>query len=250
MKPNIKIFKTPFELTEELAKELVLRINDSVKKKKILSLALSGGSTPELLFSKLGDDFSKSVAWEYVQIFWVDERCVPPDNIESNYKMVNERLLMKIDIPLCNIHRIRGERAPEKEAYGYSEEVSEFTRSSKGFPVFDIMLLGVGKDGHTASIFPGNLELFTSDKIYEVAVHPVSGQKRITVSGKVINNAQLIYLLVTGTKKSEIVGRILNASESAQSFPAAHVDSVSGTVNWYLDEEAGRLCNIRSVVKD
>ena len=250
MNRDIKIFKTPSELAEKLAEELVLRINDSAKKKKALTIALSGGSTPELLLSKLGDDYSKSVAWEYVQIFWVDERCVPPDNIESNYKMVNEKLLRKIDIPLCNVHRIRGERTPEKEALGYSEEISEFTRSSRGFPAFDIILLGVGDDGHTASIFPGNLELLTTDKICKVAVHPVTGQKRITVTGKVINNSQLIYFLVTGIKKSEIVSRILNDPEASQSFPASHIVSVSGIVNWYIDEEAGRLYNMKSVVKD
>ena len=246
----VKIFKTPSDLAEKFAKELVLRINDSAKKKKALTIALSGGSTPELLLSKLGDDYSKSARWEYMHIFWVDERCVPPESIESNYRMVNEKLLRKIDIPLCNVHRIRGERTPEKEAYGYSEEISEFTASSRGLPVFDIILLGVGEDGHTASIFPGNLELLTTDKICKVAVHPITGQKRITVTGKVINNSPSIYFMVTGKEKCEIISRILNHPETSQSFPASHIVSVSGTVNWYLDEEGGKLYKLRSVVKD
>lgn len=250
MKTDIKIFKTPSDLAEKLALDIVMRINDSAKKGKILTIALSGGSTPELLFSKLGDNFSKSARWEFVHFFWVDERCVPPDNTESNYRMAYEKLFRKIDIPLCNLHRIKGERIPEKEAFGYSEEISEFTGSRRGFPVFDVLLLGVGEDGHTASIFPGNLELLASNKICEVAVHPVSGQKRITVTGKVINNAKLIYFLVTGKAKSGIISRILNDPQSSQSFPASHIASVSGTVYWYLDEEAGRLYNMKSVVKD
>jgi 6-phosphogluconolactonase len=250
LKADIKIFKTPSELAEKLAEELVVRINDSAEKKKILTVALSGGSTPELLFSMLGDNFSKSARWKYVNFFWVDERCVPPENSESNYREANDKFFKKIDIPLCNIHRIRGERRPEKEVLSYSEEVSEFTRSSGGLPVFDIILLGVGEDGHTASIFPGNLKLFTSDKICEIAAHPVTGQKRITITGKVINNAPIIYFLVTGNKKSDIVGQILNEPQSSQDLPASHIASLSGTVNWYLDEEAGRLYRMKSVIKD
>lgn len=246
----IKIFKTPSELAEKLAEELVQRINDSAEKKKILTVALSGGSTPEILFSMLGNNFSKSARWEYVNFFWVDERCVPPENSESNYKEANDKFFKKIDIPQCNIHRIRGERRPEKEVLSYSEEVSEFTRSNGGFPAFDIILLGVGEDGHTASIFPGNMELLSSDRICEVAEHPVTGQKRITVTGRVINNAKSIYFLVTGKNKSEIINRILNDPDFSQSLPASHIDSISGTVEWYLDEEAGRLYNMRSVVKD
>ncbi len=250
MNSDIKIFKTPSDLAEKLAKELVQRINDSAQKKKALTIALSGGSTPDLLFSTLGDNFSKSARWEFVHFFWVDERCVPPDNIESNYRKADENLFRKIDIPLCNIHRIRGERVPEKEASSYSEEISEFTRSRNRLPLFDIILLGVGDDGHTASIFPGNLKLFSSDKICAVAVHPSTGQKRITLTGKVINNADLIFIVVTGKKKSDIMYHILNNTGSSENFPASHVVSLSGSLNWYLDEESGRLLNSGSAVKD
>ena len=243
MDKYINIFKSPAELAEKLAEEIVLRINESARRKKTFTIALSGGSTPEILFSKLGDNYSKSAHWEYVHFFWVDERCVPPESIESNYRMANENLLSKIDIPLCNIHRIRGERIPEKEAYGYSEEISEFTNSRDGFPLVDVILLGVGEDGHTASIFPGNLKLLNSDKICEVAIHPSTGQKRITITGKVINNADLIYFLVTGKKKAAIVEEIFKKTKSSQNLPASFILPLNGKLRWFIDEEAGSYIN-------
>lgn len=241
MKTDIKIFKTPAELAEKLAQQLVVMINDSAQKKKMLTIALSGGSTPELLFSKLGDDYSTSVAWDYVHFFWGDERCVSPENCESNYGMVQRKLFEKINIPEENIHRIRGEADPEQEALRYSKEISDFTGKRDGFPLFDLLLLGLGDDGHTASIFPGNLNLFNSVKTCEVAIHPITGQKRITLTGKVINNADLIYFMVTGKKKASIVNEILKESKSSLKFPASHIKPIYGSLGCFLDKEAASL---------
>jgi 6-phosphogluconolactonase len=238
LKTDIKIFKTPDELAEKLAQEIVLRITDSAQKKKIITIALSGGSTPELLFSKLGNDYSTSVPWEYVHFFWGDERCVSPDNIESNFGMAKRLLFEKISIPKRNIHRIRGEADPEQEALRYSKVVSGFTGNRDGFPLLDLILLGMGDDGHTASIFPGNLDLLSSLNICEVAIHPLTDQKRITLTGKVINNADSIYFLVTGKKKALIVDEILKASESSLNYPASHIMPLYGSLIWFLDEEA------------
>lgn len=237
----IKIFSSPYELAEKFAKELISIITDSAKKKKLISVALSGGSTPELLFSVLGNDFSKSVPWEYVHFFWGDERCVPPDNPESNYGMALRKLFEKIDIPSSNIHRIKGEAVPEEEAYRYSEEISEFTDKRDGFPLFDLIILGLGEDGHTASIFPGYNGFFVSDKVCEVAVHPVTKQKRITITGRVINNAVSVTFLVTGKKKADIVEKILKKSASSHNFPASYIVPLYGTLSWFIDEDAGGL---------
>jgi 6-phosphogluconolactonase len=238
---KIKIFLTPNDLAEDFAGKLVGMINDSAANKKSLTIALSGGSTPELLFTILGDKYQKSVHWKYVHFFWGDERCVPPENAESNYGMVKRTLFDKIDIPSSNIHRIRGESDPEHEALRYSSEIFDNTVKKEGFPAFDLVILGLGDDGHTASIFPGHNELFQSDKICEVAVHPVTGQKRITLTGRVINNAESVAFLVTGRKKGDIVEKLLKKQGSTGNFPASYIVPVHGSLHWYIDKEAGTL---------
>jgi len=172
-------------------------------------IALSGGSTPELLYSVLGDHFSKSVNWENIHFFWGDERCVPAGSHESNFGMTHRSLLGKINIPASNIHRIRGEDDPAMEASRYAGEISDYTRKRDGLPVFDLIILGLGEDGHTASIFPSEANLMESEKICEVASHPVSMQKRITLTGRIINNADKVTFLVTGRKKAVIVEKII-----------------------------------------
>jgi 6-phosphogluconolactonase len=237
----IKIFPTPFELAERFAEELVNMIKEATKSKKNFSVALSGGSTPELLFSVLGDHFSNSVSWEFVHFFWGDERCVSPEDPESNYGMTRRKLLGKIDIPSANIHRIKGEENPEKEASRYSVEISDCTAKRNGMPVFDLIILGLGEDGHYASIFPGNNELLNSVKICEVAVHPVTLQKRITLTGRVINNADFVTFLVTGKYKADIVAKVINKSISSIDFPSSAVVPEYGLLTWFLDKDAASL---------
>lgn len=238
---NYKIFPTPYRLAERFAEELVSKVLESSEKRKIFTVALSGGSTPELLFSLLGDHFSDAAPWEYLHIFWGDERCVAPDSQESNYGMARRKWLDKIDIPSVNVHRIRGEEDSANEALRYSHEISGFTESRDGFPAFDLIVLGLGEDGHTASIFPGHSDLFKSDKICEVAIHPVTFQKRITLTGRVLNNAASVVFLVTGRKKSEIVENIISKSALALNYPASCIVPVYGDLNWYFDEEASSL---------
>jgi 6-phosphogluconolactonase len=234
----LNIFPSPLKMAEKFAEELVYTINESVKMKKPFTIALSGGSTPELLFSELGDKFSKYVSWKYVHFFWGDERCVPPDDPESNYGMTRRTLLEKIEIPSSNVHRIRGEDDPKMEAERYSREISGHVLIKKGLPVFDLIILGLGEDGHTASIFPDNIELFNSRKICEEAVHPVTLKKRITITGPVINNAKTVAFLVTGKKKAAIVEKILKKSAEALDYPAAYVVPADGDIRWFLDESS------------
>lgn len=237
----MKIFATPFDMAMKVAEDLVNMISLSAKKNKSFTLALSGGTTPEILFSILSEQFSKSIPWERVHIFWGDERCVPPDNPESNYGMAQRKLLMGIEIPSRNIHRILGENDPEMEASRYSEEISLFTRERDGKPLFDLILLGLGEDGHTASIFPGDTELMKSDRICSVAHHPVTFQKRITLTGRVINNSDAVTFLVSGRKKESVVEKMFKKDPSSLNYPASLIVPVYGRLNWYIDKEAGRL---------
>jgi len=238
---SVKIFSTPSELAEKFAEEWILWINEAEQKRKPISVALSGGSTPELLYSVLGEKYSGFVHWEYVHFFWSDERCVPPDSSDSNYQMTRNMLFDKILIPSSNIHRILGENDPECEALRYSDEIDSFTEKRNGLPLFDIIILGVGEDGHTASIFPGNLHLFNSEKTCEVAIHPVTLQKRITLTGRVINNANSVTILVTGRNKAAIVEKILHENPIAKDFPASYIVPSLGELRWFLDGEAGDL---------
>lgn len=155
----------------------------------------------------------------------MDERCVPPDDEESNYGMTKKYLLNKINIPLINVHRIFGEKDPAEEAKRYSEIVKLNLEVKNSLPELDLILLGVGEDGHTASIFPDQMELLNSNEIYAAAKHPGSGQARITLTGKIINNADRIYFLVAGKSKAEVVNKILNRKGDYLKYPAAHIEN-------------------------
>ncbi len=241
MSDIIKIFPSPESLAESLALELINQIREADKRNSLFTIALSGGNTPKLLFSVMGDKFADSVNWLNVHFFWVDERCVPPDSNESNFNMASETLFKKLVITPVNIHRIRGENDPEKEAVRYSEEINDFTFKKNGLPFLNVVLLGLGEDGHTASIFPGDERLFRTDKICVRTIHPATGQKRITMTGNVINNAGQILFLVTGRYKADIARKVIEKDHCEQLFPAQLVFPTGGTLNWYLDDEAGAL---------
>jgi 6-phosphogluconolactonase len=238
----IKISESQSELAAGLASELSEIINKAAFLKKTLTIALSGGSTPRLLFSVLAEQYSKKTDWSFVHFFWGDERCVPADDPDSNFGMTRSVLLDRINIPETNIHRIRGESLPEKEAVRYSAEIKKTARSGDDLPVFDLVILGLGDDGHTASIFPRNRELLFSEKICAVATHPVTGQKRVTITGPVINNADNIIFLVTGSAKATVVADIIE-NPGEVSYPAASIEPSHGTLKWYLDNEAASLLN-------
>jgi 6-phosphogluconolactonase len=241
MSDIIKIFPSPSELAESLALELINQIKEADKSNSLFTIALSGGNTPKLLFSVLGDKFADSVNWLNVHFFWVDERCVPPDSNESNFNLAAQTLFKKLVVAPVNIHRIMGENDPEGEAERYSEEINDFTFKRNGLPFLNAMLLGLGEDGHTASIFPGDEHLFRSDKICVSTVHPVTGQRRVTLTGNVINNAGHIIFLVTGSNKADIAKEVIDRDECEKLFPALLVFPTYGKLSWYLDEEAGSL---------
>ena len=206
--------------------------------KKSLNIALSGGSTPKLLFLELSK--RNQIKWDNVHLFWVDERCVPQDNDESNYRMAKELLIDNVGVPLSNVHRIKGESEPSKEAIRYENEIKQFVRREGNLPSFDLIILGIGTDGHIASIFPHQMELLKTEKICEVATHPISGQKRVSLTGRVIGNAQKVSFMVTGQAKSPIIKSILKDEEDAKLYPAAHIKSKE-VVTWCIDSAAGSL---------
>jgi 6-phosphogluconolactonase len=163
------------------------------------------------------------------------------DSPDSNYGNADKYLFSKIKIDDSNLHRIKGEDNPSYEAAKYSRIVMANVTAKNSIPCFDIILLGIGEDGHTASIFPNQMGLLTSEKIYDVSFHPVTMQRRITMTGKTINNAENIYFLVSGESKLKIVNDILEESEDAQNYPAYYVNPKNGTIFWVMDKEASYL---------
>ncbi|MDB4584572.1 6-phosphogluconolactonase [Draconibacterium sp.] len=233
---EVRIFESTENVYDAIAHEILKLTQESTQ--EIFDIALSGGNSPKGLFNHISENFAKSIPWERIHFWWGDERCVSPYDEQSNYKMTFDLLLSKIDIPSRNVHRIKGEEDPVKEAERYSKEMEETLNSRGKDPVFDIILLGLGDDGHTASIFPDQLELFEYKDCCSVTQHPLSGQKRITITGNVLNNANRIFFLVTGSNKSIRVSEIMNDSEAAKLLPAYYISPQNGEVIWFLDEAA------------
>ncbi len=232
---KIQISESVEKLSEQFAQLLIDKIN---KSKNNFNIALSGGTTPKNIFEYLAAHHQNTIGWHKVKFFWGDERCVPPTDSESNYKMAYESLLSRLQIPASNIFRIRGENDPQYEATEYSEIVKKQLPQINNIPKFDLIMLGLGEDGHTASIFPNQKNLLDSDKIYATAVHPETGQKRITLTGKVINNASTIVFIVTGNNKAKVVDEIINQKDNYKNYPASFIQPHNGELYWLLDKSA------------
>lgn len=230
---NIRVFSSLENLSETFT-QFVLEICES--KPGAIHIALSGGSTPKFVFDYWSQRAADTLPWERIHLYWGDERCVAPSDDMSNYKMTYDHLIAHITIPQENIHRVYGENNPQEEAERYAAELPER---------FDLILLGMGDDGHTASIFPHQMDLWYSTNSCVVATHPDTGMERISFTGKVINAAQQIAFLVTGKAKADKVEQILYQLEKSKSlYPAALVQPREGNLLWFLDTEAASLLSL------
>jgi len=245
MERIIKKFHTAEELAVELAKKLKEKIEKKSRLNERYFLSLSGGSTPKVLLKILaGLPFSKEIKWDNVHLFWGDERCVPPEDSESNYGMIKNILLNTIKIPQENIHRIKGEANPVEEASRYSEEIKNTVSIAKSLPRFDCVLLGMGEDGHTASLFPGKELNAVSQNICGVAEKTISTshgeniQKRISLTGDVICNSENIFFLVTGDKKAKTLSEVIKETPDSNKYPASQIHNIHGNSEWWIDKNA------------
>lgn len=236
---QIEIFSSVEELSDFFARE----IKQETQKKKegeFFNLSLSGGNTPKSIFQYITEHYSDQINWKKVQLFWGDERCVAPDDKESNYRMARQYLLDQVAIPSENIFRICGECDPAQAAKAYENTVRTNVPIKNSFPVFDLFMLGIGPEGHTASIFPDRLSLFQSEKWFDVATHPETGQKRITATGKVINNARKIFFLTVGEGKADILKKIMEKEAGWEKLPASKVQPTHGALIWLADDKAAK----------
>ncbi len=247
MQTTVKIFNNTDELAHFLG-QFIQNGLQNTPEGQFYSIALSGGSTPKAVFVYLAQHFKETIHWSKVRIFWSDERCVPPENAESNYHMAKENLLNHVPIATAQIFRMMGENDPAAEAERYEQVLQENIPGSGAMPAFDLLMLGLGDDGHTASIFPGNLAPFQSAKSVEVAIHPQTKQQRITFTGTLINQAHTVAFLATGAGKAEKVVTVVEHQTGWEALPAAYVRPVNGNLLWLLDEAAGQHLSHNSKV--
>ena len=217
-----------FDSSELMAKEIALQLkgyaDQAEKDGNIFSLVLSGGNTDTRLYGEFALRGSvDKIPWHIVHLFWADERCVSPENEESNYGTCRSILLDHIPIPKENIHRIRGEEDPLKESARYSREMQNHMELRKGQPnLFDWVFLGVGVDGHTASLFFEHDSL-NSSNLCEMVRHPQTGQIRITMTPFAIRRSNRITYHVIGQGKSDIILKLVSKTEDSKKYPAAHI---------------------------
>ncbi len=203
--------------------------------------ALSGGASPQPLYRLLArQQFTQKVPWRRVHLYWGDERCVPPDDPESNYGAAERLFIRHVPIPSTSVHRVHGEEGAERAADAYEEELRALAareRPTSELPVFDLVLLGLGADGHTASLFPHSPELEEVERLAVATVAP-DGSPRVTVTYPVIGAARRVWFLVSGAAKAGMVAEVLEGLRVPKAVPAQAVAPVKGTLTWLLDEAA------------
>ncbi len=240
MKRDIRVFQSKDELVHAATEKIIDCVEEAVRKRGRCNIALAGGRTPRDVYALLATKpYKNRVCWDNVSLFWGDERAVSPEDQESNYKMVRQSLLEHITIPGENVHRIRGETEPVQAASEYSELLMR--RFSGGLPCFDLVLLGIGDDGHTASLFPGTEVLDEYRQLVSAVFVPKFASWRVTLTLPVLNAAREIMFLVSGNTKSDIVRRVMSNHKPNRKLPVTLVTPQSGTVSWMLDSGAASL---------
>jgi 6-phosphogluconolactonase len=236
---EVVVYRDLEELSSKAAAEFVRLANERSATVGRFAVALSGGSTPRALYSLLaGDEFQSQVPWNRVHFFWGDERCVPPEHPDSNYRMAFETLLSKAPVPEKNIHRIEGEEKPEIAAAKYEKAIRDFFQlADSELPRFDLILLGLGDDGHTASLFPGSEALQETRRLAVATYVEKLKSHRVTLTLPVLNHAANIFFLVAGENKTGILKDVLQR-ESSKNFPAQQIDPPNGRLVWFVDQAA------------
>lgn len=237
-KPEIFVVPTPAALTVEAAHRIIEAAATKLAEiQNIFSLVLSGGSTPRALFELLAtDEYRSQLNWSKVEIYFGDERCVPPDHPDSNYLMAYTAMLSKMPIPEANIHRIRGELDPEQAAIEYGQLLKcKFTDNGP-----DMVLLGMGDDGHTASLFPGTEALKEMHHRCVANFVPKLKAWRITTTYRFLNTASQVMILVAGANKAARLTEVLEGPRDLERLPVQGIEP-SGKLTWLLDAAAAGM---------
>jgi 6-phosphogluconolactonase len=233
---DVRVYSTPGTLCSAAAEDFFQLVIATLAKQPACNVSLSGGSTPKTLYSLIAqraaeDDALRGIAWRHVHFFFGDERCVPPAHADSNYRMVRETLLSRGTFPEANVHRIQAELDPEAAAQQYEQELR---KHFGGIPAFDLSWLGMGPDGHTASLFPGTPALNEKNKLAVANFVPKFDATRVTLTLPVFSAARKVQFLVTGSDKSSMAQKVLVQGED---FPSGAIRP-AGRLEWLLDVAA------------
>jgi 6-phosphogluconolactonase len=240
MDAEIVILPEPQTLAHEAARRFVALSREAAGSRGRFSVALSGGSTPGKLYRLLAEEpYRDQIPWMEVHLFWGDERCVPPGEPGSNFALAEETLISRAPIPTDNVHRVRGELEPGRAAWAYEQELQGFFCGPHAR--FDLVLLGLGEDGHTASLFPASPALAETERLVApaTAVYQDRPAQRVTLTLPAINSARQILFLVTGSAKAGVVRATLEGAD--EQLPAQRIQPTAGQLTWLLDAEAAHL---------
>lgn len=242
---EIKIVADSKELCQTAAEVILGRVAAALREKEFISIALSGGSTPRNLYALLAGSksYADKIPWSKIHFFWGDERHVPPDHPESNYRMARETMLSRVPVPDVNIHRVRSE-APDagKAAADYEQELRAFFKLESGqLPCLDCVLLGMGPDGHTASLFAGTAALRETRRLVVASYVEKFRSHRITMTASVFNHAEMIIFMVGGKEKAEVLQAVLEGKPQPDLYPAQLIRPANGKLLWLVERSAATL---------
>ena len=235
---NLLLYETPEELAEAAARDFATRTQEAIYERGSFAVALAGGSTPKAAYEVLARDYANELDWSRVHVSFGDERTVPPDHEDSNYRMAYETLLSRV--PVGSVHRMRGELPPDEAAAAYEEELRAFF-GQVDVPRFDLILCGLGEDGHTLSLFPETAALDVNDRW--VVANPVLklGTTRLTLTVPVLNESRAVTFLVAGESKAEALKEVLEGDADPRAYPAKLVRPESRDLTLMVDQAAARL---------
>lgn len=239
--PRLIIHPQRTTLMAALAQQWLRTGTEAIAARGRFDCALAGGSTPRELYALLGQPaHAKHLDWSKTHIFWGDERCVGPEDPDSNYRMTREALLQKVPLPASNIHRLHGESEPSVAAEVYESELRQHFGAEARF---DLLLLGLGTDGHTASLFPGSPVLDEARRWVAAAADPhVAGRWRLTLTLPLLNAARRVDFLVAGADKAQPLAQVLRGGDASAALPAARIRPRAGTLHFWADAAAAWLC--------
>lgn len=244
MELRLRVYDDLDTLTRAAADDLAALLTAPATAHRALTIALSGGSTPQGLYALLAQPpYAHSLPWSRMHFFWGDERCVSVEHPESNYGQAQQALLQHVPVPAENIHRVRVELPPAEAAADYAHQLAQHADPGLRWPRFDLVLLGLGEDGHTAALFPG---LITQRERRSPVLHVQASYlgrpaERITLTPLVFNDARHIFFLVAGEKKAPAVRAVLKGYADPEQTPASRIRPTAGVVTWLLDRAAAQL---------
>ena len=239
VKPGVRVFNDLDALSQAAAALFIESCGSAITARGRSLIALSGGNTPAKLFDLLArSPFATQIDWLHLHVFWGDERCVPPDDPQSNYRQAEDALLSRVPIPAGNVHRVLGEAKPEEAAVAYAQTLKTFAAPPLDWPRFDLVLLGMGDDGHTASLFPGSPVEMNGATATVTADYEGRPANRVTLTPRVLNAARRVLFLVSGESKSQTLAHVLYGDYRPEVFPAQRIRPPDGELIWLVDRAA------------